>query len=333
MAAVTEEAISLKQLEGVGPATKAKLEAMGVYDLMDLAVRSPHDLVDEEEIKMDKAVDLVNKARACLSEKGVLEKDYVSADELLKKRRSIGRISAGCLSLDDLLGGGVETQAMTELYGEFSSGKTTICHTLAVMVQQSREKGGLGAGTIYVDTEGTFRPERVEQIAKARGYDPAKVLSNITVARAYNSAHQELIAKDLGRVAREKKARLVVVDSVAAHFRAEFLGRGTLAERQQRLNRMLHTLLRTAEVNDVAVVITNQVLASPDQFFGNPIQAIGGHVLGHTSTYRIWVRRGKEHTRIARMVDSPYQEERDAPFVLDQYGVSNVEEGAARKKQ
>jgi DNA repair protein RadA len=323
VAAVTELEMGLKQLDGVGPATMEKLEAMGIYTVMDLAVRSPYDLVDEQELKSDRAIALVNKARAYLSEKGVIQKEFVSAAEIMKRRQSIERISAGCLSLDELLGGGAETHAMTEFYGEFGSGKTSICHTFAAIVQQSKKEGGLGGTAIYIDTESTFRPERIEQIAKARGYDVDKVLKGIIVARAYNSSHQETIVSELGKVVRENHAKLVVVDSVAAHYRAEFIGRGTLAERQQKLNRMLHMLLRTAEVYSLAVVVTNQVLSSPDQFVGNPLHPIGGNVLGHTSTYRIWLRKASK-TRIARMIDSPYQAEYDATFVLDERGVSDA---------
>lgn len=329
---ISEEEIGLKQLDGVGPATQEKLEAMGIYTVMELAVRSPYDLVDEQDLKSDKAIALVSKARIYLSEKGVIEKDFVNAAELLKKRQSMERISAGCLSLDDLLGGGAETQAITEFYGEFGTGKTSICHTLAAIVQQPKKEGGLDGTAIYVDTESTFRPERVEQLAKARGYDVEKVLKGIVVARAYNSSHQETIVSELGRVVREHGAKLVVVDSIAAHYRAEFIGRGTLSERQQRLNRMLHMLLRTAEVYGVAVVVTNQVLSSPDQFMGNPIHPIGGNVLGHTSTYRIWLRKASK-TRIARMIDSPYQAEYDATFVLDERGVSDVPQDDQKSKK
>jgi DNA repair protein RadA len=206
-----------------------------------------------------------------------------------------------------------------------------ICHTLCVTVQGTKEEGGLGGGAIYVDTEGTFRPERIAEIAEARGMDSEKILSRITVARAYNSAHQELIVKDLGRVIEPNKARLVILDSAVAHYRAEFLGRGTLAERQQRLNRFMHQLLRTAEIYNVAVVVTNQVQAAPDSFFGDPTRPTGGHVVAHTSTYRIYLRKAAKN-RIARMVDSPYHPERDAVFVLDEKGIDDPAEESSRKK-
>ena len=206
-----------------------------------------------------------------------------------------------------------------------------ICHTLCVMAQQAKGEGGLDAGAVYIDTEGTFRPERIQEIAESRGMDSEKVLSRITVARAYNSAHQELIVKDLGRIIEPNKIKLVVLDSAVAHYRAEFLGRGTLAERQQRLNRFMHQLLRIAEIYNIAVVVTNQVQAAPDSFFGDPTRPTGGHVVAHTSTYRIYLRKAAKN-RIARMVDSPYHPERDTVFVLNEKGIDDPEETPARKR-
>lgn len=208
---------------------------------------------------------------------------------------------------------------------------TQLCHTLCCNVQLSREKNGLDGAAIYVDTEGTFRPERIAEIATARGMDPEAVLKKIIVARAYNSAHQELIVKELGRVIEANKAKLVIVDSAVAHYRAEFLGRATLAERQQRLNRFMHHILRIAEIYNVAVVVTNQVQSAPDSYFGDPTRATGGHVVAHTSTYRIYFRKAGKN-RIARMMDSPYHAERDAAFILDDKGVDDPPEETSRRK-
>lgn len=206
-----------------------------------------------------------------------------------------------------------------------------ICHTLCVMAQLPKNGGGLDAGSVYIDTEGTFRPERIAEIAEARGMDSEKVLSRITVARAYNSAHQELIVKDLGKIIEPNGVKLIILDSAVAHYRAEFLGRGTLAERQQRLNKFMHQLLRTAEIHNVAVVVTNQVQSAPDSFFGDPTRPTGGHVVAHTSTYRIYLRKAGKN-RVARMVDSPYHPERDAVFILDEKGVNDPSEESTRKK-
>jgi DNA repair protein RadA len=193
------------------------------------------------------------------------------------------------------------------------------------MVQQDRTAGGLGARAIYIDTENTFRPERIASIAQARGFDPTRALENIIVAKAYNTAHQELIIEETGPIIDENKVRLVIVDSAVAHYRAEFLGRATLSERQQRLNRFMHILVRMSETYEVAVLVTNQIQSSPDTIFGDLARPTGGNVVAHTSTYRVYLKRSGKN-RIARMVDSPYHAEREILFTLTDRGISDVGE-------
>lgn len=331
LAMAVEADLELDTLEGVGPVTKQKLHEAGIYSLMDLAARGVGDVADCLNGDTSKAAELINKSRAKLIELNLLEKDFVSAKELYVRRKNIERITCGSKNLDDLLAGGIETGAVTEFYGEFGSGKSQICHTLAVMVQQTHESGGLEGGAIYVDTEGTFRPERIAEIAEARGFDSAAVLDRIIVAKAYNSAHQELIVRELGSLIEKSKIKLVVIDSAVAHFRAEYLGRGTLAERQQKLNKFMHTILRLAEIYGIAVVVTNQVQAAPDFFFGDPTRAVGGHVVAHTSTYRIYLRKASK-SRIARMVDSPYHPEREVVFIINEKGVDDPSEDAPKRR-
>ncbi len=328
---MTLEELELDSLEGVGPARKQKLIDAGIHTIMDLAVRGPSEVADTVGLDLAAAIELCNKARTRLVEMGRLEKDFVSASEIYKRRQNIEKISTGTKNLDELLMGGIETQAVTEFYGEFGSGKTQLCHTLCIMVQLPKELGGLDGGAIYIDTENTFRPERIAGIAKARDLDPDPILERIIVAKAYNSPHQELIVRELGRVLDQNNIKLVIVDSAVAHYRAEFLGRGTLAERQQRLNRFMHLLLRYSETRNVAVVMTNQVQSVPDQFFGDPTKATGGHIVAHTSTYRIYLRRAGKN-RIAKMVDSPYHMEREFPFILNEKGVDDpAEETTSRR--
>jgi DNA repair protein RadA len=328
---VSEE-LELDNIEGVGPVTKQKLMEAGIHTIMDLLVRGPMGISDATGLDVDKATSICNRARTKLVELGKLEKDFVTATEIYKKRQSIERISTGTTSLDDLLDGGIETQAITEIYGEYGTGKTQICHTLCVMVQLPKNKGGLEAGAIYIDTEGTFRPERIYHIAETRNLDPNEALENVVVAKAYNSAHQELIMEDVGSIIDKTGARLLIVDSAVAHYRAEFLGRGTLAGRQQRLNKFMHLLLRIAETYNVAAIATNQIQASPDTFFGDPFRPTGGHVVAHTSTYRIYLKRSGRN-RIARMVDSPYHAEREVIFHLTDKGVEDAEEASPRKSK
>jgi DNA repair protein RadA len=230
--------------------------------------------------------------------------------------------------------GGIETQAVTEFYGEFGSGKSQVCHTLCAMARQHVESGGLDGNTIYIDTEGTFRPERIQEIARSRGYEQEQVLKSIAVCKVYNSSHLELIIKNLGKYVDDFKAKLVIIDSIISLHRAEFAGRGTLADRQQRLNSMLHKVIRLAEIYNIAIVITNQVQSSPDTFFGDPTKAAGGNVLGHASTYRIYLRKSGEN-RIAKMIDSPYHPYSDARFTVNERGTDDIEgdESSLSKKK
>jgi len=299
---------------------------------MDLLVRGPVEVAEITGMDKETAEKIVNKARQQLVEEGLIAKDFVSATEIYKRRQDIGKISTGTNCLDLLFDGGVETQALTEVYGEFGSGKTQFCHTMCVNVQKPKEQGGQEGGVLYIDTENTFRPERIVSIAKANGMDPEKVLDRIIVARAYNSAHQILILEEAGPIIKEHNVKLIVADSAAGLFRAEYLGRGTLSERQQRLNKFVHLLVRTAETYNCAAIATNQVMSSPDVFFGDPTRPIGGNIVAHTSTYRVYFKKsGKK--RIARMVDSPHHPEQEVIFMLTEAGISDPEEDTKKKKK
>jgi len=326
------EDLRLDSLEGVGPVTTRKLSDAGIHNIMDLLVRGPVEISEITGMEKDTAAKIVNKARQHLVEGGLLSKDFVSASEIYKRRQNIGKISTGTNCLDTLFDGGIETQALTEVYGEFGCGKTQFAHTLSVMVQKTKEEGGLDGSVLYIDTENTFRPERIVQIAQAHGMDPDKVLDRIIVARAYNSAHQTLILEESGSVIEENNVKLLVVDSAVGLFRAEYLGRGTLAVRQQKLNHFVHMLVRIAETYDCAALATNQVMASPDVFFGDPTRPVGGNVVAHTSTYRIYFKKsGKK--RIARMVDSPHHPEEEVLFALGEAGVMDPEEAEKKTKK
>lgn len=326
------EDLRLDSLEGVGPVTTRKLSDAGVHNIMDLIVRGPVEIAEITGMEKETAEKIVNKARQQLVEQGLIAKDFVTATDIYKRRQDIGRITTGTNCLDTLLDGGIETQALTEVYGEFGCGKTQFCHTMCIMVQKPKEEGGLGGGVLYIDTENTFRPERIVSIAKANEMEPEKVLDNIIVARAYNSAHQTLILEEAGPVIEENNIKLIIVDSAVGLFRVEYLGRGTLSARQQKLNHFVHLLVRIAETYNCAAIATNQVMASPDVFFGDPTRPIGGNVVAHTSTYRIYFKKsGKK--RIARMVDSPHHPEMDVVFALDEAGVIDPDEDGKKKKK
>ncbi len=326
------EDLRLDSLEGVGPVTTRKLTDAGIHNIMDLIVRGPVEISEITGMDKETAEKIVNKARKQLVEEGLIAKDFESATDIYKRRQDIGKITTGTNSLDTLFDGGVETQALTEVYGEFGCGKTQFCHTMCITVQKPKEEGGLEGGVLYIDTENTFRPERIVTIAKANEMDPEKVLENIIVARAYNSAHQTLILEEAGPVIEENNIKLIIVDSAVGLFRAEYLGRGTLAARQQKLNHFVHLLVRIAEIYNIAAIATNQVMAAPDVFFGDPTRPVGGNVVAHTSTYRIYFKKsGKK--RIARMVDSPHHPETDVVFALGDGGVVDLDEEGKRTKK
>ena len=231
------------------------------------------------------------------------------------------------LNLDDLLGGrGIETRAMTEAFGAFGSSKSQLAFTLAVNVQLPGEQGGLNGKAVFIDTEGTFVPSRIRQIAEGVGANPEKVLKNILVARAFNSDHQILLLDKVTEMIKDgEPIKLIIIDSLTAHFRAEFSGRGQLADRQQKLNKYLHQLTRLAEQHNLAVYVTNQVMANPAMMFGDPTVHVGGHIVGHAAKVRIYLRRGKQGSRVAKMIDSPNLPDNEAQFFVTLHGIRDAE--------
>lgn len=311
---------SVADLPGIGPATIEKLEAAGFADLMSIAVATPGELVGATEMSEATAKKVIAIARSNL------EMEFLTGNEVLRKREQCVRITTGSKELDKLLGGGFETGSITEAYGQYGAGKSQIAHVLAVRCQLPVEKGGAGGACVFIDTESTFRPERIVQIAKGLDLDPEEVLKNIKVARAFNSDHQVLLAEKVEDLIKKQgvPVKLVIVDSLTAHFRAEFIGRGTLADRQQRINKHMHSLMRLADKYNLSVYVTNQVMAKPEIFFGDPTEAVGGHIVGHNSTYRMYLRRGKKGTRVAKMVDAPNLAEAEATFIVQDDGIKDV---------
>jgi DNA repair protein RadA len=311
--------MELEELPGIGKSTAEKLREAGYVTVEAVAAASLGEIKDVG-LGEASATKIITAAKQIIGTMG-----FETGIDALKRRGTIGKISTNSKELNALLGGGVETQAITELYGKFGSGKTQLGHQLSIMVQLPVKDGGLDGSAIYIDTENTFRPERIQQMAAAMDLDTNEVLKNIHVARAYNSDHQMLLAEKAAELAKEYGTRLVVVDSLTAHFRAEYTGRGTLAERQQKLNRFMHLLQRKlADPYNTAVVVTNQVMARPDVMFGDPTTAIGGHIVGHTSTFRIYLRKGKGDARIARMIDSPNLPEAECVFEVTGDGIGDA---------
>ncbi|OGS50685.1 MAG: DNA repair and recombination protein RadA [Euryarchaeota archaeon RBG_16_68_12] len=310
------EAKSIEELPGVGPATAEKLREAGITDMMALAVASPMTLADIAEIGTNVAQKIIQAAREAVDVGG-----FETGDVILERRKSVAKLTTCSKALDELLGGGLESQAITESFGEFGSGKSQLGHQLAVNATRPTEEGGLDGDTVWIDTENTFRPERITQMSEAQDLDPEKVLKRVHVARAFNSHHQMLLVDKAHEITKDFPVRLLVVDSLTAHFRAEYIGRGTLAERQQMLNKHIHDLMRFGDVYNAVVYVTNQVHAKPDAFFGDPTRPVGGHIVGHSATFRLYFRKSKGGKRIARLIDSPNLPEAEAVFSVSEEGI------------
>jgi DNA repair protein RadA len=310
-----ELARDLEDLPGIGPATAERLRAEGYATVEKIATSAPHEIAEIGDISVDAAKKAIEAA------KKAAEVGFETADIVFERRKLIHKITTNSKELDDLLGGGVETQGITEAYGRYGSGKSQLAFQLAVNVQLPPEKGGLGGKALFIDAESTFRPERVGQIAEGSGLNANEVLKNIFVAKVISVDHQMLLAEKAGDLIEKENIKLIIVDSLTSQFRAEFAGRGALADRQQRLNKHIHTLQKVADKYNVAIFVTNQVMDNPAIMFGDPTTPIGGHILGHAATVRMYLRRGKEEKRIARLVDSPHLPEGECVFKVTPEGI------------
>jgi len=316
-----EDELKLTDIPGIGPGTAAKLEAAGIFDIMGIAVLSPPALSELAGVGEAAARKAIQAARK------MLNLGFMSGLDFVEKRKEVCTITTGSKNLDNLLGGkGIETKAITEAFGAYGSGKTQLALSLTVNVQLPTEQGGANGKAVFIDTEGTFRPERIRQFAEGIGADPNKVLKNILVARAFNADHQILLLDKIAEMIKDgEPIKLIVIDSLTAHFRAEFAGRGMLADRQQKLNKYLHNLMKVAEQFNLAVYVTNQVMANPAQMFGDPTQAVGGNIVGHASTYRMYLRRGKKDSRVAKLIDSPNLPDNETVFMITEGGLKDIE--------
>lgn len=341
MAATTD----LENLPGVGPATANKLRESGFDSLQSIAVASSGELSNTADVGESAAADVITAARDAADIGG-----FESGAEVLQRRTEIGKLTWGVPAVDELLGGGIETQSITEVYGEYGVGKSQVTHQVAVTVQLPTEYGGLGRRAIFIDSEDTFRPERIDDMVRGlpeealqasleqRGIEGSlddeatmealveAFLEKIEVAKAFNSNHQILLAERTDEIAGEYEdtewpVGIVCVDSLTAHFRAEYVGRGELAPRQQKLNKHLHDLTRVANLHNVAVLVTNQVQSNPDSFFGDPTKPIGGNILGHKSTFRLYLRNSKGTKRIVRLVDAPNLPDGEAVMRVEDSGL------------
>lgn len=255
---------------------------------------------------------------------------FCSATEFLDARDNLIKFTTGSVKLDTLLKGGIETGNITELFGEFRTGKTQICHTLAVACQLPIDQCGGEGKCLWIDTENTFRPERIVSIAKRFNLKPSDCLDNIAYARAYNTDHQTELLVEASAMMAQTRFALLVVDSCTALYRTEYTGRGELAPRQVHLGRYLRALQKIADAFGVAVVICNQVVAKVEGvmpgFGGNEKLPIGGNIIAHASQTRLSLKKGRGESRICKIYDSPSLAEGDAIFAITEGGISDYVE-------
>ena len=308
---------TIEDLPGIGDTAAKKLFEAGYKTLEQMAVASPMELKEIAGLGDGTADKAIKAAR------DALEMGFESADILAEKRKLVGRVTTGSEELDALIGGGIETQSITEVYGKMASGKSQWCFQTAVTVQLPKELGGLEGGCLYIDSENSFRPERVIQVAKRFDLDVDTVLKNVHVARAYNADHQMILAEKAADLIKEKNIKLLIVDSLMAQFRAEYVGRGTLSERQQKINKHLRTLQKLAEMYNIVILVTNQVMSRPDILFGDPTAPVGGNIVGHATKTRLYLRKSKDEKRVAKLVDSPSLPDGEALYRITENGIED----------
>ena len=311
--------IELLQENGINNSDINKLKEAGFSSLESLSYTARKNLTTIKgfsEAKIDKIIKIVDE---------ILNYKIQPSTVALQKRKKLTRITSGSKELDTLLGGGFESDSITELFGEFRTGKTQICHTLCVTCQLPKSDGGGEGKAIYIDTEGTFRPEKLALIAERFGLDPKETIENVYYARAYNSDHQQRLLVQVCALMCEQKFSLLIVDSATALYRTDYTGRAELSNRQISLGRFLRNLQKIADEHKIVVVITNQVVATVDgnAFGGNDKKPIGGHIMAHACQTRLYLKKGLKQNRICKIYDSPSLPEAEASYSITDRGIDD----------
>jgi DNA repair protein RAD51 len=311
--------VDLLQEYGLNSTDIKKLQEAGYNSLEALSFTCKKNLLAIKGINEAKADKLIKILEETLNLK--IQPSSVALEE----RKRITRITSGSKELDTLLGGGFESNSITELFGEFRTGKTQICHTLCVTCQLPKKDGGGEGKAIYIDTEGTFRPEKLASIAERFGLDPKEAIENVFYARAYNSDHQNRLLMQVCALMCEHKFSLLIVDSATALYRTDYSGRAELSNRQMSLAKFLRNLQKIADEHKIVVVITNQVVATVDgnAFGGNDKKPIGGHIMAHACQTRLYLKKGLKQNRICKIYDSPSLPEGEATYSITDRGIDD----------
>lgn len=311
---------SLNDMSSLNKELLEKLSKAGYNTIESLSWLNPDELAEVIKIDIEIAQKIINEAISNI------DSQPFSASDLLLKEKQKQRISTSSNNLDELLGGGIYTGEITEISGEFATGKTQICFQLSVNVQLPAIQGGLEGTVYYIDTEGTFTSTRVAQIAHERGLEPKKFLENIAVTRTYNSDHLMFLIMNAEKIIRKRNVKLFIIDSIASHFRAEYIGDNKLVSRQQVVMSLAETLKKLLDKFEIAIVVTNQVIATIDDslFDKSPHPALG-FAWAHRPHQRLLLRKGRGSARIARMYDSSRLPDRECIFYLSKRGIDDTE--------
>ena len=245
--------VSELEQHGINRKDTEKLASAGFCTVQSIAYATLKSLCQVKGVSDAKAQKLREIAYK------IVPSTFTTAAAELEQRQNMVQLSTGSKELDKLLEGGIETGSLTELYGEFRTGKTQLCHTLCVTAQLPLDQGGGEGKAMYIDTEGTFRPQRLVAIAERYGVAAEMVLENVVYARAHNSEQQKELLKQACSLMSEDRFSLLVVDSATALYRTDYMGRGELSERQMQLAQFLRALTRMSAEFGIAVVLTNQV--------------------------------------------------------------------------
>ena len=315
--------LSVGQLEGVGAVTTKKLESFGITNIIDVCVRGGKEVAEITGVDKSKANNWVFNSQKILEEHGFIRKTDMDIMELMEYQEAQPRLASKCNEVDDLFSGGLVSEAVYEIYGEFGCGKTQLCLSLAAEALANDEP------VVWIDCEDTFKPRRLKEIMLARELvteeNIDEKLKNVKYFYTPNTEQLLGTVDSLSKLLLEIHPRIVILDGAIGQFREEYLGRGTLSERQNQIARLMTHIKNISFYFRCVVLFTNQVQSDPSVMFGDPVKPIGGNIVAHASTYRVYLKKsGKK--RIARMVDSPEHEQKDASYTLTIKGIDNAED-------
>lgn len=335
---LVEDPNDLNGMEGIGPERTKKLNAVGIYSVSDLAIANATELYNilsgegsVKNVSMNTCIDYIVKANNHLVEREVFKQPLMSSKDLLIRSKTVTRFSCGDETLDkEFFGGGIESRAVTEFYGAYGSGKTQMCYSTVAIA------AGQGKKVLFIDTEDTYQPERIDEIALEKGFDSDTVHGNIQVLKPQQVSMFMKYLENLFLYVRQENIKLIIIDSIIALHKAEFFGRGQLAPRQQSLTGIMQKLKKIAEVYDVGVMITNHIIANPDPYKPGTEVPAGGNSIAHFSTHRIAlktkiIQRTNEKYSVMTMDDSPRYPRMQIPFKVKIGGVCYKDITKAKK--